>query len=183
MDARHFGAKAAWRGSMLLALLALASAARGGDWPQILGPNRDGKAHEESLLASWPKAGPKILWRAKLGSGYAGLAVADGKAVAFHRVGDVERVQAFDAATGKSLWQADFDALYRGGIDPDIGPRCVPLIDNEIVYVFGAGGDLHAVELTGGNKRWSRSLYADYQGDEGFSVRVPRQFSSVEGCW
>lgn len=150
----------------LAALLPLSLVA--GDWPQILGPNRDGKATDETLLTAWPAKGPKVLWRAKLGSGYAGMAVAEGKAVAFHRIGNTERVEAFDAATGKSLWQANFEALYRGGIDPDIGPRCVPLIANGAVYVFGAAGNLHAVELASGKKLWSRALYADYGGDEGF---------------
>jgi outer membrane protein assembly factor BamB len=36
------------------------------------------------------------------------------------------------------------------------------------VYVFGAAGDLHAVSLDDGKERWSRSLYADYHGDEGY---------------
>ena len=153
----------------LAALLLAVSAAWAGDWPQILGPNRDGKAAaDEKLLEAWPARGPKVLWRHKLGSGYGGVAVAGGKAIAFHRVGDEERVQAFDAATGKPLWEADFQATYRGGIDADKGPRCVPLIQGESVYVFGAAGDLHAVALADGKQLWSRSLYADYEGDEGY---------------
>lgn len=154
----------------LLALLSwfAAATARGGDWPQILGPSRDGKATDEKLLETWPAGGPKVLWRQKLGSGYAGVAVASGKTIAFHRVGDVERVEAFDAASGKSLWKADFEATYRGGIDADKGPRCVPLVADGTAYVFGAAGDLHAVALEGGKKLWSRSLYADYNGDEGY---------------
>jgi outer membrane protein assembly factor BamB len=154
-------------GLTLAALLAGRPLAAG-DWPQILGPKRDGKASGETLLAAWPKGEPKVLWRAKLGSGYAGVAVAGGKVIAFHRLQDTERVEAFDAASGKSLWQADYEALYRGGIDPDTGPRCVPLIAKGIVYVFGAAGELHAVELASGKKLWSRSLYADYQADEGY---------------
>src|SRR5262249_12254140 len=62
----------------------------------------------------------------------------------------------------------DFAASYRGGIDPDIGPRCVPLLAEGTAYVFGAAGDLHAVALDTGKKRWSRALYADYKGDEGY---------------
>jgi outer membrane protein assembly factor BamB len=158
------------KATCLIACLALlAGNTRAGDWPQILGVNRDGKAAlDEKLLESWPAGGPKVLWRQKLGSGYAGVAVAGGKAIAFHRVDDQERIQAFDAASGKPLWQADFPATYRGGIDADKGPRCVPLVHGESVYVFGAAGDLHAVALSSGKKLWSRSLYADYDGDEGY---------------
>ena len=153
----------------LTILLLVVGAAPAGDWPQILGPKRDGKAAaDEQLLETWPAGGPKVLWRQKLGSGYAGVAVAGGKAIAFHRVDDQERIQAFDAASGKPLWKADFPATYRGTYNPDSGPRCVPLIANSVVYVFGAAGDFHAVELTGGKKFWSRSLYGDYAADEGY---------------
>ena len=157
----------------LLALLAgsvwVASSARAGDWPQILGPNRDGKAAaDEKLLDAWPVGGPKVLWKQNLGSGYGGVAVAGGKVIAFHRVEDQERIEAFDAAGGKSLWKADFDATYRGGIDADKGPRCVPLVAEGSVYAFGAAGDLHAVAAATGKKLWSRSLYDDYGGDEGY---------------
>jgi hypothetical protein len=34
-----------------------------GDWPQILGPHRDGVAEQEKLAQSWPSAGPKTVWQ------------------------------------------------------------------------------------------------------------------------
>ena len=34
-------------------------AALAGDWPQILGPHRNGLADDERLAASWPDAGPR----------------------------------------------------------------------------------------------------------------------------
>ena len=154
-------------GAAVMVLL-VAAPAEAGDWPQILGPTRNGHAVGEKLLESWPAAGPKVLWKYPLGSGYAGAAIAGGKAVIFHRVDDQERVEALDAATGKSLWKADFEATYGGGYNDDSGPRCVPLIAGKAVYVFGAAGELHAVELAGGKKLWSRDLYADYEGQEGY---------------
>jgi outer membrane protein assembly factor BamB len=142
--------------------------ASGGDWPQILGPERNGRAEGEHLYESWQTGGPKVLWRYPLGSGYAGPAVVGERTIVFHRVGTNERVECLDAATGKSLWKADIPASYRGGYDPDIGPRCVPLVAGGNVYVFGAAGDLHAVALDSGKQQWSRALYADYGADEGY---------------
>ena len=141
---------------------------RGGQWPQILGPNRNGHAEAELLNPQWPAGGPKVLWRYPLGSGYAGAAVVGERAIVFHRVGSSERVECLDAPRGRSLWKADFSASYRGGFNPDTGPRCVPLVAGSSVYVFGAAGDLHAVALESGEKRWSRALYADYHGDDGY---------------
>src|SRR5438046_2129385 len=106
----------------------VASIATAGDWPQILGPARNGHAENEHLIDSWPSGGPKILWRFKLGSGYAGAAVSGDRVVVFHRLQSNERIECLAAASGQSMWKANFPATYRGGIDPDTGPRCVPLI-------------------------------------------------------
>jgi outer membrane protein assembly factor BamB len=143
------------------------STTNAGDWPQILGPSRNGKAEGETLPSTLP-AKPKIAWETKVGSGYAGPVVVGKKVVVFHRVGNQERVEALDVANGKSLWQADYKARYRGGIDSDLGPRCVPLVQDGKVYVFGAAGDMHSVQLADGKKLWSRELYVDYDGDEGY---------------
>jgi outer membrane protein assembly factor BamB len=148
-----------------LALLLLAAPACAGDWPQILGPTRNGVAQDEKL--AWPQAGPKMLWRAEAGQGYAGPAVADGKVLLFERVGDEERLRAFDLTSGKRLWSAEFAATYRGGIDADKGPRCVPTIAEGRVYAFGADSDLHCVKLDG-TKLWSRSLADDFKIPDSF---------------
>jgi outer membrane protein assembly factor BamB len=153
--------------SVVLASLAV-STVRAGDWPQILGPQRNGEGQNESLLAEWPEDGPVVEWTYPLGSGYAGPAVADGKAIVFHRQGDQEVVEAIDAKTGKSLWKTSFPANYRGGIDSNLGPRCVPLVDDGKVFAFGADGDLHCVDLASGAKRWSRSLYEAFKADRGY---------------
>jgi len=103
-----------------------------------------------------------------LGEGYAGPAVVGERVIVFHRVDDVERIEAFDVQTGESDWQADFEATYSGGVNPDRGPRCVPLVHGSHVYVFGAAGDLHCVELTSGKKRWTRAAYREFGGREGY---------------
>jgi outer membrane protein assembly factor BamB len=149
-------------------LLAAGKIAVAGDWPQILGPNRNGQAAGEQLLEKWPSGGPTVLWRYPLGGGYAGAAVAGNRVLVFHRLGASERLECLDAGTGRSLWKADQAATYRGGIDADLGPRCVPLLADGAAFGFGAAGDLLAVEIATGKKRWSRALYADYGGDEGY---------------
>ena len=140
----------------------------GGDWPQILGPARNGAAEGESLLPSWPATGPQKLWSVTLGQGYAGPVIAGKRVVAFHRVGDQEQLLCCDRDTGKRLWQAGFPARYAGGVNPDTGPRCTPLIHANRVYGFGAAGVMHCVTLDTGKPVWSRDLYGDYRGDEGY---------------
>lgn len=151
-----------------LCALSLCTSAFAGDWPQILGPHRNGRAEDEQLAASWPEKGPALRWSYKLGAGYAGPAVVGKRAIVFHRVADVERIEAIDTTSGKSVWKADAPAGYRGGINEDLGPRCVPLIHEGNVYTFGAAGDLRCVSLAKGEAKWSRAAYADFEGDEGY---------------
>src|SRR3954447_15043339 len=69
-----------------LALLLTAPAALADDWPQWLGPKRDGVWRETGVLEKFPEGGPKVLWRAKVGAGYSGPAVANGKVYLTDRV-------------------------------------------------------------------------------------------------
>src|SRR5205085_710914 len=60
---------------------ALPLPSRAGEWPQVLGLNRDGiAAGDEKLAERWPERGPKVVWRRdEIGSGFAGVAVAGRK--------------------------------------------------------------------------------------------------------
>lgn len=147
----------------LLSLLPHANA----EWPQILGPQRDGVATAQPFRQDLPSPLP-ISWIHNLGQGYAGPAVADDIVYVFHRLDDQERLEALDLDSGKQIWKADFPATYQGGVNPDQGPRCVPIVDEDTVVVFGAGGMLHAVDRTSGTPRWTRDLYRDYRGNEGY---------------
>jgi outer membrane protein assembly factor BamB len=168
--AAHFAAflQAALVGTACLSFLLGGGRARGGDWPQILGPDRNGVARDETLLPSWPPAGPRRLWSAPVGDGYAGPAVVGRQVVVFDREEGNERLRALSADTGKPQWQTEWPSKYRGGINPDKGPRCVPLVHKGRIYVFGPAGDLHCVELATGKKVWARELLADYAGNEGY---------------
>jgi outer membrane protein assembly factor BamB len=107
-------------------------------------------------------------WRVRIGQGYAGPAVVDSQVLVFHRIDDDECLQSLDRATGKLRWEARFAARYRGGVDPDVGPRCVPVVANGTVIVYGAAGELHAVRLADGQKLWSRDVLADFGGNDGY---------------
>jgi outer membrane protein assembly factor BamB len=138
----------------LAALLAVSSSFAG-DWPQILGPNRDGVAEGERIADRFPEGGPKPLWTRPVGQGFAGVAVRDGQAYLFHRSGDLERVEAMEARTGTVVWTSDGPTGYSGAIASDDGPRCVPVVTAERVIVFGAEGRLRCLDRKGGDERWS----------------------------
>ena len=153
----------------LLATLFLNSiVATAQDWPQIQGIRRDGHVTDTQLELTWPDNGPETLWKYDVGYGYAGPAIADGRVFVFHRIDNQAHLDALDAKTGERLWRASFETDYQATIDPDTGPRCVPLVHDGTVYVYGAEGNLHAVQAATGKIRWSRTLRDDLRAADGF---------------
>lgn len=148
--------------------LLAASPAAGGDWPQILGPNRNGIAGDEKIVNSFPAGGPKVVWQRKVGDGFSGIAVADGVAVLFHRDGRKEIVDGLNAKTGKPLWSAKHDTSYTTGFSSDQGPRCTPVIHKQHVYVYGAQGVLRCIKLKSGAVVWTRETHKDFGAHEGY---------------
>ncbi len=150
-------------------LVASATATRvqAGDWPQILGPHRDGRADGEQLL-QWPASGPRLIWQREVGQGFAGLAVVGERAILFHRLGNNLVAESLDTATGKATWKTSFETNYRGSISPDSGPRCVPLVHEERIYLVGPSGELACVRLGTGEKVWERNVHRDFNAPDGY---------------
>jgi outer membrane protein assembly factor BamB len=142
--------------------------ASAGDWPQIHGPQRNAKAEQETLAATWPAAGPKVIWRRDVGSGFAGAAVVGDAFILFHRVGDEAIAERMNASSGKPVWMKKFPTHYVSSIAADNGPRCTPLVFQNCVYLFGADGDMHALALADGQELWSRQLYQECQAPSGY---------------
>src|SRR2546423_11228661 len=88
------------RGGWLISFLLCAVETRAGDWPQFLGPARNGACAATNLADTWPKEGPPIVWRKKIGQGFSGPSVAAGKLVLFHRLDSQETVECLDASNG-----------------------------------------------------------------------------------
>lgn len=157
--------------AFLVVLAATKLAASGADWPQFLGPNRDGTAPEEKLRSIFDPE-PKIAWKHKVGTGFAGPAVAEGKVVIFHRVGDLATVDALDAKTGKPLWQFSYETDYADTFNFDPGPRATPTIAGGRVFTYGAEGILHCLNLDDGKKIWSVDTVKAHGSDQGFFGRA-----------
>jgi outer membrane protein assembly factor BamB len=138
------------------------------DWPQFLGPQRNGISAEQGLLRSWPVNGPPVVWTKDVGSGFSGPAVVGESLILLHRVDDHEVVTCLDASTGKERWQYSYATAYRDDYGMGDGPRSTPLVADHRVYTLGAEGHLLCLELETGKKVWERSLHADYQVPKGF---------------
>jgi outer membrane protein assembly factor BamB len=162
----------------ILALVTVS--ARADDWPQWLGPHRDGIWRETGLLERFPSGQLPVLWRTPLGTGYSGPAVADdrvyvmdrqrakdaaGKPVRPARTGIAgnERVVCLSADSGKIIWEHAYDCPYK--ISYGSGPRTTPLVFGDRVYTLGAMGDLCCLNATDGKVVWSKNVCKTYNAD------------------
>jgi outer membrane protein assembly factor BamB len=156
---------------------------RADDWPQWLGPNRDGVWREKDLLEKFPKGGPNILWDADVSEGYSGPAVTDGRVFLTDRVrgkgspnpkggfdpgkfAGGERVLCFDEKSGKELWKYEYECTYQ--VSYAAGPRTTPIISGDKVYTLGTMGDLVCLTVKDGKKVWSKKLTKE------FDVKTPQ---------
>jgi outer membrane protein assembly factor BamB len=148
---------------------AVASAAAAGEeasfpgdaeFPQFLGPSRDGTLPGPRLARDWTRRPPRRLWRQPIGQGWSGFAIARGIAVTQEQRGDEERVTAYDAASGRPLWSHADRARYETVI-AGVGPRAVPTIAGDRVFAMGATGILNALELATGARLWSRNVVVE----------------------
>ena len=137
------------------------------DWPQFLGPHRDG-TYAGPLADGWSGVGPTRVWERQVGAGFAGPVVVGGRLILFHRIGGREVVEALATGTGETIWQYDYPTTYRDDFGFDEGPRSVPVVADGRVFTFGAQGQLKAVDLETGENIWSQDTHARYGVRKGF---------------
>jgi len=144
------------------------SGATKADWPQILGPNRNGIYAGPEIVSSFPRSGPPPLWKRDVGAGFAGPSVAGDRLILFHRVNNRETVEAMDANTGKTAWTFDYATSYRDDFGFDEGPRAVPVIAGGRVFTHGADGMLHGLDLATGKMLWSSDTRKIFEAPKGY---------------
>ncbi len=148
----------------------LVSATFATDWPQFRGPNRDGTWTETGILNSFPRDGLKILWRQPAGGGFSSPVVAQGRVflsdVELIRPSARERVRCFDAKTGKVLWTYAYEEKYAEWTyvpERGSGPTATPVVENGRLYVVGAYGRTHCLNVRTGAVLWKKEIGQDYQ--------------------
>jgi outer membrane protein assembly factor BamB len=131
------------------------------DFPQFLGPNRDGYLPDAQLAHDWQANPPKLLWRREVGAGWSGFAVVADRAVTLEQYGAEEWITCRNLETGELLWSHVSPARHEefmGGI----GPRSTPTIHESKVYTVGGTGIVTCLHLDNGQVVWQDNLRQRY---------------------
>ncbi len=151
-------------------------AAKGTDWAQFLGPNRDGTSPEKGLLREWPDGGPKLLWKVPVAAGYGTPTVSKGSVFLLgrgDRWGKADKgrsVVCLDAVTGKPVWEFKYETQKEDKeaakkMEPAWGwcPRATVTATDDAVYSIDEIGEIYRLDRETGKPVWSRDLDTDYK--------------------
>ncbi len=133
-------------------------------WPPWRGPDRNGISSEKGWLEEWPEEGPKVLWRASLGTGFSSMAICKGR---LYTMGNTatdakdedqkDQVFCLDAMTGKEIWKYAYPCklapvFYKGGTS------ATPTVDGHRVYTYSKQGHVFCFDAATGKVVWSRNI-------------------------
>ena len=146
----------------LPALILLAVPAVAEDWPWFLGPRHDGTSLETDALLKWPKAGPKVLWKQAVGTGYSAPSILGDHVVIHHRLRDEEIVSCRNTTDGKVVWEHAYESTYTDPYGYNNGPRCSPILTAAHCYTLGAKGMLCCADMKTGKVIWQHDLQEEF---------------------
>src|SRR5262245_33715157 len=152
-----------WLRALVLAAL-LGGTALAADWPQWLGPNRDGASTEK--IKPW-KGKLEVVWKKAVPEGHSSPVVAGGKVylLTFGKDKDKEEeaIWCFDAAKGEELWQKSYPReKFTSAWGFGKGPQATPAVVSGKVYTYGATGVLSCFDAAKGDKVWQVDTWKDF---------------------
>ncbi|MFT4689187.1 MAG: outer membrane protein assembly factor BamB [Limisphaerales bacterium] len=130
------------------------------EWHDWRGPNRRGMAPQ---IPSRLPAKPKRLWtHQSTGPAVSGVAADRNIVIVADKTADNETdvFACIDADTGKTRWALRYAAP--GDMEYSNAPRATPVIHEGLVYLQGAMGHLHCVDLKSGKIIWKKNIFTDF---------------------
>jgi outer membrane protein assembly factor BamB len=155
-----------WSFRWLWCLLALgvsgsAQPLLGDHWPQWRGPARTGHVAPGTRVPSLLTAEPRVVWRLRIGEGFASPVVADGRVFYFDNQAGRETIHAIQASDCRELWRAAVDDVFKDEQGPP-GPRCTPVVDGGRVYAQSGLGELQCLSVANGQQLWRINFRKDF---------------------
>jgi len=145
----------------LACILCVAAAASAADWPQFLGPNRNGISPDATdLPGKWGDGVPRKVWSLSVGRGYAGPAIfGDSVLILDREPNRADVLRRLRLSDGREVWRFRYDAPGKVQYP---GSRSTPATDGRLVFTIGPFGHLHAVRFSDGKPVWKGHILRDW---------------------
>jgi outer membrane protein assembly factor BamB len=144
--------------------IGVADETKAGQWPQFLGPERNGVSQETGLIDAWPEGGPAEVWRVPGGGGMSGLAIADGRVYTLVQKAGRQFVICLNAQTGKSIWETPVAKAFSNTMGN--GPRATPTVSGDQVFAFTGEGILAALNTKDGSVAWTHDVIKEHGSEK-----------------
>jgi len=136
------------------------------EWGQWAGPNRNFQVARRPISEMWPQSGPQVVWKRPLPFGSSSVVVDGQRLYTMYREGDNEVVAALEAATGRTVWEYKYRAVFLKGMNMNTGPgpHATALVVGDRLYTVGVTGKFHCLNRKTGKVLWSRGLIEEMGG-------------------
>ena len=142
------------------------------DFPQFLGPARDGTDRRLQVDPNWTNSPPEVLWRQPIGKGWSGFVIQGDVAFTMEQWDESEWVSAYSILDGSLLWKYEISALHTN-VAGGTGPRATPTIWNSRLYACSAVSQVACLDIFTGQPIWSQDLLElDGSTQEDFEKKV-----------
>ena len=132
-----------------------------GEWPRFRGANFDNIYNDSVQVAeSWDSAGPPLLWKVRLGEGYAGAVVSAGRVYVmdYDERRKADLLRCFSLNSGIELWRR----WYYVEIKRNHGySRTIPAIYNEFIVTIGPRSHVMCLNKVTGEMYWNIDMERD----------------------
>ncbi len=152
------------------------------DYPQFLGPGRNGVLSDTKMSPKWNQTPPQLNWRRRVGAAWSSVAIADGRLWTMEQREDQEVVACYRLNDGKPLWAYGYNARYDSPMG-GAGPRSTPTIYQNRVYTTGATGQVHCLNAATGELVWQADMLQGrtsmYHGESNSPLIVPGETADL----
>ncbi|MGM0474472.1 MAG: PQQ-binding-like beta-propeller repeat protein [Bacteroidota bacterium] len=136
-----------------------------GIWPRFRGEHYDNISRSGiSLIGEFPPEGPKVMWTAEMGEGYAGAAIYKGAVYVldYDEGMRADVLRCFSLVEGEEIWRRG----YRISLKRNHGmSRTVPAVTEDYVVTIGPRAHVMCVRRENGEYLWGLDVEKEYQSE------------------
>lgn len=143
-----------------------------GAWPRFRGANFDAISMEEvGLSRQWPENGPGVLWSVKIGEGYAGAAVLNGRVyvIEYDKENKADVIMCLSLDDGREIWRYSYPVKLQNWHHMS---RTVPAVTDKYIVTIGPKCHVTCLDSKTGEFKWMYNLVKE------FKTTVPQWYTA-----